>query len=137
MIRPLAPLGPHDPRRFGRAGEGAAQIERHHVVPLVVGDLKDRPAIDRGGRGHDDVEPAESLARGAHELAARRGLAQVRLQGKRSSAQRLDLRHDRCRHLRPAVVVDRNVCALAGERERDRAPDAVAARAGDQRLLAV
>jgi hypothetical protein len=79
--------------------------------------------------------PSRSLI--PHQLPADVGRAEIRLQREGPSPQRFDVRDYRRRHVRPTVIVDRHIRALARERERDRASDAVAAGAGDQRLPAV
>ena len=93
--------------------------------------------MDCGRRGDDDVEPAQAFAGVAHQLTAYLGLAEIGLQREGPAPLRLDVGHHRRRHVRSAVVVDRHVGALAGEPQRDRPADAVAACPGDQGFLAV
>src|SRR5581483_8382097 len=117
--------------------EGPLEVDRDHPVPVGLARLHERPAVDDPGVGHHDVDPAERLdqpvARGAHGRPV--GHVGRQRDGPRAGgAELVEQRRRQRRLLGVGEVIDPDAGALAGQGQRDLAPDPPAG-AGHQRDL--
>jgi hypothetical protein len=134
---PAPPARDHVPRRFLRHRESAAQVDTVDAVPLGVGDVEERRALDHAGVANDDADAAERLDRLAHHRSGRRGIAEVAANDRRSPAERRQRTRQRLRRLPAAIPVQRHVGALRGEHPRDRLAHPLAVSTGNQRGVGV
>ena len=112
-------------------------------VPLVLFHVHEHPVAQDAGVVDEDVEPAERVDRVLDEAAGAGEVGDVLAVGDGLAARGLDLGDDLLRRRqvgalageRAAEVVDDDLRAGRGERERVRAADA-APGAGDDRDLA-
>ena len=127
-----AAVGDHRARRDRpRHVPGRVDREPVHGAPALEGDLLGRRDELAAGVVDEDVDAAEALERGVDQRLDLLGLAHVGRHGEALGAERLHGRPRLLQRLR-AAAADHHRRAVAGQRERGRAPDPGAA-AGDER----
>ena len=89
-------LRPHRRQRGAQGPEDAAEVDRLHLVPLLVGDVVEAREAADAGVGDDDVEAAELVVGHLHRELDVGGLADVTDDGDRPPA---GLPHQRARLL--------------------------------------
>ena len=126
------PAAAHDARRRLRAEERGAEIQGEERVPLRVGRPPERHSREDGCVVDQDVEAAERPRGGGHDAGGPARSAQVGAKRRGAHAARRDLTRGASRRRCRTVIVNRDVHARVGERDRDGAADADRA-AGDER----
>ncbi len=130
LLRLAAPVR----RRVAAQQEVAAQVDRDHGVPLLVGHVEEHPVTRHAGVVDDDVEPAVPVDGGGDHRVGGRPLADVAGHDRGLAAAAADL----LRRLvaRAGQVVDDDPGAGVGEGQRLGATQP-GSGAGDDRDLAV
>ena len=135
MIRPGAPLDHVRQHRLAHE-ERAGQVDRQHLVPVLVGHLQ-HGLVDRDpGVVDEDVEAPvllDDLVDGAPAVLRRADVALVERGGQPVLGQRVD---ERLGGLLIAAVAGRDVGALLGQAAADGRADPARA-AGDERDASV
>ncbi len=128
---PAPVLPPHPPHRLARGQEGAVEIDRHDLAPVVEAHLGEAgiglyPCVD-----HDAVDPAEAVLEAVEGACDVVLLRHVAADGDRLAARLGDLARDRPSRLLAMVVADADPRAVRAEPPRGALPDPAAA-AGDE-----
>src|SRR5262249_25228090 len=115
---------PHGAGRRLRAEERAAQVHGHQSIELCRRGLEERRAEEQCRGVDEHVEPAESVDRATDDASCRDRSREIDSQRGRAYSERAQLRNGRPRFGARASIPDRDIGALAGQCERDRAADA-------------
>ena len=127
---PAVALLDHVPAGRLRETEQRRQVDAEDVVPLVLGEVEDRPAVVDADRVQHDVQAAELLDDLCDDALARAVLGQVGLDQHVRHARRLEGDADRV-ECRAVAVHDGDGCP--GSRIRERTGPTDPTRTGDQR----
>jgi hypothetical protein len=131
---PAAALGDHLLGGELRAEEGALEVDRQHLLVLVLRGVEHRgPRLHAGVVDHH-VETAEVLDRPVDQPLEVGDLAHVGLDTGRLVAERLDLVLELFSGVLLRHVVDDDVGLAPGERQRDRLADPAVAPGDDGNL---
>jgi hypothetical protein len=117
-------LRDHHRRRGGEAVIDAVQVRVDDVQPVAVRHLAQRPVAGDAGVVDEDIEPSARLDHTTHHGARLLDVAHVGLHEHAPAAEALDLRRDGRGVAIVGAVVDRDLRALASEREPDCPADA-------------
>ena len=123
MIRPPPPCVDHLLRGDLRAEKRALEVDRQHLVVLVLRGIQHRGAGLDAGIVHHDVEAAEFRYRGLHQPLDFLDAADVGLHADGDAAQRCDFALELLGRLGMDHVVDDDIGAGLGQAECDRLAD--------------